>query len=46
MVEGVFGRDFKVVQGSVLLMASMVLVCNLVTDILYAWLDPRIKYDG
>ena len=46
VVDGVLGRDFQVVQGSVLLMAFMVLFCNLITDILYAWLDPRIKYDG
>jgi peptide/nickel transport system permease protein len=46
VVDGVLGRDFQVVQGSVLLMACMVLFCNLITDILYAWLDPRIKYDG
>ena len=46
VVDGVLGRDFQVVQGSVLLMAFMVLFCNLITDILYAWLDPRIKYEG
>ena len=46
MVQGIFQRDFMVVQGAVLLMALAVLVTNLVTDILYAWLDPRIKYDG
>ena len=38
-------RDFLAAQGAVLLMALAVLVANLVTDVAYAWLDPRIKYD-
>ncbi len=46
MVQAIFARDFKVVQGAVLLMALAVLTANLLTDIVYAWLDPRIKYDG
>lgn len=45
MVQAIFHRDFLVVQGSVLVMALAVLVANLVTDIAYAWLDPRIKYN-
>ncbi len=46
MVQAVFARDFMVVQGAVLVMALAVLVANLITDIAYAWLDPRIKYGG
>jgi peptide/nickel transport system permease protein len=38
------GRDYTVLQGAVLLFAFMFLVINLVVDLLYAWLDPRIKY--
>jgi peptide/nickel transport system permease protein len=45
MVQAVFTRDFPVVQGCVLVMATAVLVINFVTDILYAVLDPRIRYD-
>lgn len=45
MVQAIFARDFMAVQGAVLLMALAVLFANLITDILYAWLDPRIKYD-
>ncbi len=44
MVQAIFARDFVVVQGGVLLMAVSVLTANLVTDLAYAWLDPRIKY--
>ena len=46
MVQAIFQQDFMVVQGSVLVMALAVLLANLVTDLAYAWLDPRIKYDG
>lgn len=46
MVQAVFARDFMVVQGAVLLMALAVLMANLATDIVYAWLDPRITYDA
>lgn len=45
MVQAIFARDFMSVQGAVLLMAMAVLVANLVTDLVYAWLDPRIRYD-
>jgi peptide/nickel transport system permease protein len=46
MVQAVFQRDFMVVQGCVLVMATAVLVVNFVTDLLYAVLDPRIRYDS
>ena len=46
MVLAVFQRDFPVVQGSVLVMASAVLLVNFATDICYAVLDPRIRYDS
>jgi peptide/nickel transport system permease protein len=37
-------RDYTLLQGAVLLFAVMFLVINLVVDLAYAWLDPRIKY--
>lgn len=37
-------RDYTVLQGAVLLFAFVFLVINLLVDLLYAWLDPRIKY--
>ena len=42
--NGVFMRDFPLVQTMIFLFASIVIVVNLLTDILYAWLDPRIRY--
>jgi peptide/nickel transport system permease protein len=44
LVQAIFQRDFAVVQAAVLLMALGVLAANLITDIVCAWLDPRIKY--
>ena len=37
-------RDFRAVQGGVLLLATVFMVVNLIADILYACLDPRIRY--
>ena len=45
MVQAIFARDFMAVQGAVLVMALAVLIANLATDLVYAWLDPRIRYD-
>lgn len=46
IVQAVFQHDFPIVQGCVLVMASAVLLVNFATDLVYAWLDPRIRYDG
>src|SRR2546425_422694 len=43
-VQAIFNRDFPVVQGTVLLVAVAYLLSNLVVDVVYAWLDPRIRY--
>jgi peptide/nickel transport system permease protein len=39
-------RDYPVIQGGLLFVAAMLLLLNLITDILYAYFDPRIRYDG
>jgi peptide/nickel transport system permease protein len=44
-VEAVEARDYAVVQGVVIFMASMFIFANLVVDVLYAYLDPRIRYN-
>ena len=38
------GRDYPVVSAIVLLVSLVVLVCNLLVDISYSWLDPRVRY--
>ena len=43
-VNAVFAQDYSVVQGFTFLIAVFVLFINLVVDITYGWLDPRIRY--
>ena len=45
MVNGVFQRDYPVVQGTVLVIAILVILSNLTVDMLYVYIDPRIRYD-
>ena len=44
MVDASFQRDYPVVQGVVLLVASITVFANLLVDMTYAYLDPRIRY--
>jgi peptide/nickel transport system permease protein len=44
MVTAVSGRDFPVVQGITMMVAAMVLLINLLVDVAYAYIDPRIRY--
>lgn len=44
-IEGALGRDYTLVMGTVVLIAVFVLVLNLVVDVLYALLDPRVRHD-
>jgi peptide/nickel transport system permease protein len=43
-LESVLNRDFPTLQGAVLLMALLVIAINLVADVAYGWVDPRIRY--
>lgn len=43
-IEGALNRDYTLVMGVVILFASLILLMNLVADVLYAILDPRVKY--
>ena len=45
MVRAITSRDFPVVQGAVLLVATTFVLINLLVDLTYALLDPRIRYD-
>ncbi len=44
MVDSILARDYPVVQGAVLVLAVFFVTINLVVDIIYAFLDPRITY--
>jgi len=43
--EGIQARDYPIVQGATLFIATIFVLVNLVTDLLYAAVDPRIRYD-
>jgi peptide/nickel transport system permease protein len=44
-VTALFSRDYAIVQGIVLVIAVLVVFSNLIVDISYSWIDPRIHYD-
>jgi peptide/nickel transport system permease protein len=44
LITAVNGRDFPVIQAVVLLIATVVVISNLVVDVAYSLLDPRVKY--
>ena len=46
ILDGLLGRDFPVVQGSLLMAGAMIVGVNLLLDILYAYVDPRIRLAG
>jgi peptide/nickel transport system permease protein len=46
MVQSVFSRDYPVVMGNLVVVASLTLVANLVADIAYGLVDPRIRLGG
>jgi len=43
LYEGISQRDFPLVQGVVLMAAVMIVIANLIIDVMYAWIDPRIR---
>jgi ABC-type dipeptide/oligopeptide/nickel transport system permease component len=45
IVDAILNKDFPLVQGIVLVVAISYVVVNLIVDLLYAFLDPRIRYD-
>ncbi len=44
LYEGIFQRDFPLVQGIVMEAGIMIVLINLIVDILYAYIDPRIRF--
>ena len=44
MVDSIFRRDYPSVQGGLLMIAIMVMVVNLIVDLLYGLINPRIRH--
>lgn len=45
LVDAIFARDYALLQGCVLIFAGCFVLVNLVVDLIYVWLDPRIRYE-
>lgn len=45
LVDATFGNDYLLVQGAVLLIGIIIVLTNLIVDISYGWLDPRVRYE-
>lgn len=45
LVDSIFARDFAMIQGCVLLFAVLFVIVNLLVDISYVYLDPRIRFE-
>lgn len=43
-IQAIFQRDYPLIQGFILMFAVIVVTVSLLIDLLYAWLDPRIRY--
>lgn len=46
LVQGAINRDYTLVMGMVIVFAALTLLLNLVVDLLYGWLDPRVRDHG
>jgi peptide/nickel transport system permease protein len=44
LLESVQARDYPAIQGLNLIFATVIVLTNLVVDLLYGWLDPRVRY--
>ena len=45
LVQGAINRDYSLVMGMIVVYGSLIVICNLIADLLYGWLDPRVRYD-
>ena len=45
LIQGILNRDYPVVQGAVLLISAFFVFANLLVDLLYAIIDPRVRYE-
>ena len=46
LVQGALNRDYTLVMGMVILYSALLIVMGLLVDLLYAWLDPRVRFDA
>ena len=44
LIEAIFQRDYTMIQAEIVIVAAFIVTINLAVDLLYGWLDPRIRY--
>ena len=44
LIESIFQRDYTMIQAEIVIIAAFIVTINLAIDLLYGWLDPRIRY--
>jgi ABC-type dipeptide/oligopeptide/nickel transport system permease component len=45
IVDSILARDYPMIQGTILIFGLLYIMVNLVVDMIYAFVDPRIRYD-
>jgi oligopeptide transport system permease protein len=45
LVQGAINRDYALVMGMIVVYGSFTLLCNLIADLVYSWLDPRVRHE-
>jgi oligopeptide transport system permease protein len=45
LIQGAINRDYTLVMGMIVVYGVITLLCNLVADLLYSWLDPRVRHE-
>jgi oligopeptide transport system permease protein len=45
LVQGAINRDYPLIMGMVIVYGTLVLLLNLITDLVYGWLDPRVRHE-
>ena len=46
LASAVLRRDYPVIQGGLLMVAAGLVCLNILVDVLYAWLDPRVRFEA
>lgn len=45
LVQGAINRDYALVMGMIVVYGAVTLLCNLIADLLYGWMDPRVRHE-
>jgi oligopeptide transport system permease protein len=45
LVQGAINRDYTLVMGMIVVYGCLTLLCNLISDLIYGWLDPRVRHE-